>query len=81
MAHAMVTKLIGDKLFLAPLPEQFSGKVLDAGCGTGIWSICMGDLFPAADIRGVDLSPIQPSWVSGPGKSPPYTRCVGKADR
>lgn len=64
MAHAMETKLIGDKLFLAPLAEDFAGKVLDAGCGTGIWSICMGDLFPDAAIRGVDLSPIQPSWVS-----------------
>lgn len=63
MAHAMETKLIGDKLFLAPLAEDFAGKVLDAGCGTGIWSICMGDLFPDAAIRGVDLSPIQPSWV------------------
>ncbi|OJD32559.1 methyltransferase domain-containing protein [Diplodia corticola] len=64
VAHAMVTTLIGDRLFLAPLPEEgFAGRVLDAGCGTGIWAICMGDRYPDADVRGVDLSPIQPSWV------------------
>ncbi|GME52733.1 Methyltransferase type 12 [Neofusicoccum parvum] len=63
MAHAMATKLIGDKLYLAPLPNNFSGKILDAGCGTGVWAINMGDKFPDAEIRGVDLSPIQPSWV------------------
>ncbi|KAK0625571.1 Secondary metabolism regulator laeA [Lasiodiplodia hormozganensis] len=63
MTHAMATTLIGDKLFLAPLPDDFAGRVLDAGCGTGIWAIAMGDTFPDADIRGVDLSPIQPSWV------------------
>lgn len=69
MAHAMATKLIGDKLYLAPLPNNFSGKILDAGCGTGVWAINMGDKFPDAEIRGVDLSPIQPSWVSMSGTS------------
>lgn len=63
LAHAMTTKLTGDRLHLTPLPEDFDGRVLDIGCGTGIWSICMGDQFPNAQILGNDLSPVQPSWV------------------
>lgn len=63
LAHAMTTKLTGDRLHLTPLPEDFAGRVLDIGCGTGIWSICMGDRFPNAQILGNDLSPVQPSWV------------------
>ena len=63
LAHAMTTKLTGDRLHLTPLPEDFAGRVLDIGCGTGIWSICMGDQFPNAQILGNDLSPVQPSWV------------------
>ncbi|KAJ5224958.1 S-adenosyl-L-methionine-dependent methyltransferase [Penicillium chermesinum] len=38
-------------------------KILDVGTGTGIWAIDMADEFPAAEVIGVDLSPIQPSWV------------------
>ncbi|KAL1614924.1 hypothetical protein SLS54_009373 [Diplodia seriata] len=63
LAHAMTTKLTGDRLHLTPLPEDFNGRVLDLGCGTGIWSICMGDQYPEAQILGNDLSPVQPSWV------------------
>lgn len=28
-----------------------------------MWCIDMGDEFPAAEVIGVDLSPIQPTWV------------------
>ncbi|KAL2195340.1 S-adenosyl-L-methionine-dependent methyltransferase [Corynascus similis CBS 632.67] len=40
-------------------------RVLDLGCGTGIWAIDMADEHPGASVFGVDLSPIQPEWVPG----------------
>ncbi|KAH6627362.1 S-adenosyl-L-methionine-dependent methyltransferase [Chaetomium tenue] len=40
-------------------------RILDLGCGTGIWAIDMADQFPRASVFGVDLSPIQPEWVPG----------------
>ncbi|KAH7126142.1 S-adenosyl-L-methionine-dependent methyltransferase [Dactylonectria macrodidyma] len=61
--HALMTKVIGDRLYLAPLVEKEIGRVLDLGTGTGIWAIEMGDAHPQAEILGNDLSPIQPSWV------------------
>ncbi|KAJ5109583.1 hypothetical protein N7532_002228 [Penicillium argentinense] len=45
-------------------------RVLDIGTGTGIWAIEVADQFPAAEVIGVDLSPIQPGWV------PPNLRFV-----
>ncbi|KXX82518.1 Trans-aconitate 2-methyltransferase [Madurella mycetomatis] len=60
-------------LFTAPLsisqpddghsPEAGEFRILDLGCGTGIWAIDMADEFPRASVLGVDLSPIQPDWV------------------
>jgi SAM-dependent methyltransferase len=38
-------------------------RILDVGTGTGIWAIDIGDLHPEAEVIGVDLSPIQPSWT------------------
>jgi SAM-dependent methyltransferase len=38
-------------------------NVLDVGTGTGIWAIEMGDKYPSAIVHGVDVSPIQPTWV------------------
>ncbi|KAL4798393.1 S-adenosyl-L-methionine-dependent methyltransferase [Aspergillus venezuelensis] len=63
MVHHVYCRALHDKLFLAPLDP--SGKrILDIGTGTGIWAIQMGDQFPRTrEILGIDLSPIQPSWV------------------
>ena len=30
---------------------------------TGVWAIEVGDRFPNARVRGIDLSPTQPAWV------------------
>ncbi|KAG7140278.1 Secondary metabolism regulator LAE1 like protein [Verticillium longisporum] len=38
-------------------------RILNLGTGTGIWAIDAGDQFPAAEVIGTDLSPIQSSWV------------------
>ncbi|KAL2133431.1 hypothetical protein VTI74DRAFT_2357 [Chaetomium olivicolor] len=63
LAHALMTKGIGDKLFLCPINTHKMHRVLDIGTGTGIWSMCMGDEYPNAQILGNDLSAIQPNWV------------------
>ncbi|TDZ13500.1 putative methyltransferase tdiE [Colletotrichum spinosum] len=63
IAHAMVYKAIGDRLYLAPIEEDKVHRILDVGTGTGIWAMEMGDVFPNAEVIGNDLSPIQPSWV------------------
>ncbi|KAI5819276.1 S-adenosyl-L-methionine-dependent methyltransferase [Pyronema omphalodes] len=52
-----------DKLHGVPLKEPH--RILDVGTGTGIWAIDMADQYPMAEVIGTDLSPIQPSWVSG----------------
>ncbi|KAI9817912.1 MAG: hypothetical protein M1832_004532 [Thelocarpon impressellum] len=53
--------VLDDKLFLAPVKNPQA--ILDVGTGTGIWAIDTGDAYPAAEIIGTDLSPIQPKWV------------------
>ncbi|KAE9379673.1 S-adenosyl-L-methionine-dependent methyltransferase [Stipitochalara longipes BDJ] len=61
MKHAMFVNVCDSKLHFAPIknPQQ----VLDIGTGTGIWAIDMGDEYPEASVLGIDLSPIQPTWV------------------
>ncbi|KAE8384472.1 S-adenosyl-L-methionine-dependent methyltransferase [Aspergillus alliaceus] len=49
---------VSDRLIYAPYPRN--GRLLDLGCGTGIWSIDMANKYPEAFVVGVDLAPIQP---------------------
>ncbi|TKW58124.1 hypothetical protein CTA1_11076 [Colletotrichum tanaceti] len=60
--HYWQTLFLENKLFLAPIGNK-SHKVLDLGTGTGIWAMDFADEFPSADVMGVDISPIQPSWT------------------
>ncbi|KAG6292408.1 hypothetical protein E4U09_003436 [Claviceps aff. purpurea] len=62
MKHAMLMMLTGNKLFLSPIGDH-PQKILDIGTGTGIWAIDVGDRFPSAKVRGIDIAPIQPKWV------------------
>ncbi|KAK0643879.1 S-adenosyl-L-methionine-dependent methyltransferase [Cercophora newfieldiana] len=59
--HHLLTLGLGGKLYLAPIEKPT--KVLDVGTGTGIWAIDFADEFPDAEATGIDISPIQPSWV------------------
>jgi len=62
IGHALYTKTLGNKLFLAPIdpnPQQ----ILDLGTGTGIWAIDVADEYPSAVVTGTDLSVSQPSWL------------------
>ncbi|KAK6222972.1 methyltransferase [Colletotrichum tabaci] len=63
LTHAMMLKLLDNRLYQAPLDKDKIHKILDIGTGTGIWAMEMGDLFPNAEVYGNDLSPIQPDWV------------------
>ena len=60
--HHIFTMLLDGKLYEAPIPSGIQ-NVLDVGCGTGLWAIEFGDQFPAADVLGVDINPIQPGFV------------------
>jgi len=61
ISHHMYQILLDNKLYVAPIEEP--KKVLDLGCGTGIWAIDFADDHPNAEVIGVDLSPIQPSFA------------------
>ncbi|EYB21685.1 hypothetical protein FG05_03836 [Fusarium graminearum] len=49
-------------LYFSPIADN-PQKIIDLATGTGIWAIDIADKFPSASVVGVDLSPIQPSWV------------------
>ncbi|KAK3953296.1 S-adenosyl-L-methionine-dependent methyltransferase [Pseudoneurospora amorphoporcata] len=60
--HHMMCLAYDNQLFLAPLKNP--QRVLDVGCGTGIWCLDFAEQFPAAQVIGIDISPIQPPWIS-----------------
>lgn len=51
----------GQKLHHAPLKSP--QRIIDFGTGTGLWAVEVGEAYPGAEVLGIDLSPIQPSWV------------------
>ncbi|QSS66508.1 TAM domain methyltransferase [Histoplasma capsulatum] len=62
LVHYAIYYLCDEKLFMAPFNPD-GKRILDTGTGTGKWPIEMGDLYPSAELTGVDLSPIQPRWA------------------
>ncbi|KAJ3052808.1 hypothetical protein HK097_005628 [Rhizophlyctis rosea] len=52
--------------FCAPVRsrlEKPAAKILDVGCGSGIWAMEMATDFPLAQVYGIDLAPVQPSSI------------------
>lgn len=62
LQHNMFLLTFEDKLGTAPPNDKDAkiGRVLDVGTGTGIWAIDFGDEHPEAEVRGIDLSAVQP---------------------
>ncbi|KAJ5753243.1 Secondary metabolism regulator laeA [Penicillium odoratum] len=48
-----------DGLIYAPHPPN--SRILDLGCGTGIWCIEVANKYPDSFVVGTDLAPIQPT--------------------
>jgi len=62
MLHHVFFLALNDRYFLAPIrPGQH--YILDVGTGTGIWAMDIADLYPAARVKGLDISSIQPKFV------------------
>ena len=62
LLHHTHRLLLDGALLAAPVPTS-PKRVLDIGTGTGLWAIDMADEHPNAEVVGIDLSPMQPSWV------------------
>ncbi|KAK4614001.1 Methyltransferase [Fulvia fulva] len=60
LSHHLWGLALKGQHFLAPVEPE---NVLDMGTGTGIWAMEMAEKFPDATVKGIDLSPIQPTWV------------------
>ncbi|KAJ3544246.1 hypothetical protein NM208_g3155 [Fusarium decemcellulare] len=52
----------GGKRYFAPNAET-AKRVLDVGTGTGIWAVEFADEHPHAEVIGVDIAAIQPTFV------------------
>jgi SAM-dependent methyltransferase len=64
LQHHLFTLTLDGRLFTCPVEKEGQiHRVLDVGTGTGIWSIDFGDDHPEAQVLGIDLSPIQPSFL------------------
>ncbi|KEZ39585.1 hypothetical protein SAPIO_CDS9496 [Scedosporium apiospermum] len=65
LQHHSCLLTLNNKLYLCAAGRDGKpfNRVLDAGCGTGIWAVDFADEHPETQVIGVDLSPIQPSFV------------------
>ena len=64
MQHVLLTKIFGG-LYKAPLDPTKLCKVLDVGCGTGVWSIDFARQHPDVEVIGLDFNE-SPNWASAP---------------
>ena len=49
---------------LSHVPAETFPRVLELGTGIGVWALEMGEEHREASIIAIDISPIQPSWVT-----------------
>ena len=60
--HHVFRLTLDGQLFQSPLTKA-PRRVLDVGTGTGIWAVEFADEFASSEVIGIDLSPIQTTWV------------------
>ncbi|QUC16381.1 uncharacterized protein UV8b_00622 [Ustilaginoidea virens] len=63
LQHHLFTLTLGGRIYNAPIDEPRISTILDAGTGTGVRAIDMGDKLSHVEVVGIDISPIQPSFV------------------
>jgi len=64
LQHNLVLLMQDNKLHLCPAgKDKPLGRVLDAGCGTGIWTLEYADEHPETTVVGTDLSANQPKLI------------------
>ncbi|ROT36375.1 S-adenosyl-L-methionine-dependent methyltransferase [Sodiomyces alkalinus F11] len=64
LQHNLLCMTFDGKLHISPAgKDKPLHRVLDVGTGTGIWAMDFADEHPEAAVLGVDLSPIQPTYV------------------
>lgn len=63
LQHTLFLLTLNQKLLSCPIDLSRVHRVLDLGTGTGIWALDFGSENPQSEVVGVDLSPIQPTWV------------------
>ncbi|KAL2259660.1 hypothetical protein VTK26DRAFT_6568 [Humicola hyalothermophila] len=61
--HKIFLVARGGKLYSAPIDHLPAPRILDLGCGTGIWGIDMADRFPSGTHVGLDLNYTQPEFI------------------
>ncbi|KAK0657566.1 S-adenosyl-L-methionine-dependent methyltransferase [Cercophora newfieldiana] len=52
-----------DHPFTSPIHNRETPRIMDLGCGTGIWGIEVADRYPNGTHLGVDLNLIQPEFI------------------
>ncbi|KAM0212084.1 hypothetical protein ACHAPA_010246 [Fusarium lateritium] len=65
LQHHLFLLTFDNKMYLSPVGRDGHNvhNVLDVGTGTGIWAMDFADENPHASVIGVDLSPIQSTFV------------------
>lgn len=58
--HWIFTEAKGGVICSAPIKASKDLKIMDLGCGSGVWCLQMAEDFPQASVVGADVSPIQP---------------------
>lgn len=65
--HKLFNVARREQLHQAPVPQVTQNgdppRILDVGCGTGIWAIDMADRYLNAEVLGVELVNIQPEKI------------------
>lgn len=61
--HKLFSVARRDQLHQAPIPQHWEPRILDIGCGTGIWAIDMADQYLNSEVVGLDLVNIQPEKI------------------